>query len=72
MKSARYRPVKKVLTWLFFLNFLVLGYVGMKPPFGIMLQIGRIATIYYFLYFILLPFVPAFEKTGNLPREEDI
>ncbi len=72
VRSSRYRPVKKALTWLFFLNFLVLGYVGMKPPFGIMLLIGRIATIYYFLYFILLPMIPAFEKVKPLPKEEEI
>jgi len=71
VRSSRYRPVKKVLTWLFFLNILILGYLGMQPP-GTMLLIGRAATSYYFIYFILLPLIPAFEKVKPLPREEEI
>ncbi len=72
VRSARYRPIKRVLTWLFFLNFLVLGYVGAHPPFGVMVLIGRIATFYYFLYFLLLLIIPAFEKTRPLPKEVEL
>ncbi|MEK7851408.1 MAG: cytochrome b N-terminal domain-containing protein, partial [Deltaproteobacteria bacterium] len=72
VRSARYRPVKKILTWLFFVNFIILGYVGMLPPFGAALWIGRIATAYYFLYFILLPLIPFFEKTKPLPLESEV
>ncbi|MBE7416045.1 MAG: hypothetical protein HS130_12865 [Deltaproteobacteria bacterium] len=32
MRSSKYRPVKKVLTWVFFLNFILLGYIGLYPP----------------------------------------
>ena len=71
VRSCRYRPVKKVITWLFFLNILILGYLGMQPP-GTMLLIGRAATSYYFIYFILLPLIPAFEKVKPLPQEEEI
>lgn len=72
VRSARYRPIKKVLTWLFFLNFLILGYVGAHPPLGAMVTIGRIATFYYFLYFLLLLIIPSFEKTRPLPKEVEI
>ena len=72
VRSARYRPVKRVMTWLFFADFLVLGYVGAHPPFGMMVVIGRIATLYYFLYFLLLPFIPLFERTKPLPTEVEI
>ncbi|MHB9098718.1 MAG: cytochrome b [Syntrophales bacterium] len=71
VRSARYRPVKKVLTWLFFLDVLFLGYIGLQPP-GSMPLIGRAATSYYFIYFILLPVIPAFEKVRPLPREDEI
>ncbi len=70
--NARYRPVKKVLTWLFFFNFLVLGYVGLQLPAGTALMIGRAATAYYFLYFLLLLLIPAVEKTKALPSEEEL
>ena len=71
VRSARYRPVKKVLTWLFFLDVLFLGYVGMQPP-GTMLLIGRTATSYYFVYFLLLPLLPAIERVRRIPREDQI
>ncbi len=73
VRSCRYRPVKKVLTWLFYINFLVLGYVGAHPPFGFMIVLGRIAAFYYFLYIlVLLPLIPAFEKTKPLPKEVEL
>jgi ubiquinol-cytochrome c reductase cytochrome b/c1 subunit len=72
VRSARYRPVKKALTWLFFLDILVLGYVGSKSPSGMILMLGRFATAGYFLYFILLPLTPAFERLRPLPQEDEI
>ena len=71
VRSARYRPVKRLLTWLFFLTVLILGYVGMQPA-GTMLLAGRIATACYFLYFLLLPLIPAVEKVRPLPREGEL
>ena len=70
IRSARYRPFKKILTWLFFFNFLALGYAGAKLPVGGILLMGRISTVYYFLYFLLLLLIPGFEKINPLPREE--
>jgi ubiquinol-cytochrome c reductase cytochrome b subunit len=71
VRSSRYRPVKKALTWLFFLDVLLLGYVGLQPP-GSMPLLGRAATSYYFIYFLLLPLIPAVEKIGPLPREDQL
>ena len=71
MRSARYRPIKRALTWLFFLDILFLGYIGLQPP-GSMPLIGRAATSYYFLYFLLLPLIPVFEKVRPLPREDEL
>ncbi|MBI5442648.1 MAG: cytochrome b N-terminal domain-containing protein [Deltaproteobacteria bacterium] len=67
VRSARYRPVKRVLTLLFFVDFAVLTYVGSLPPVGTALLVGRAATVAYFLYFLALPFLPRFEKTKPLP-----
>ncbi len=73
-RSARYRPVKKVLTWIFFVDFIVLGYAGMHPPDDIsfvgikMVNLGRILTSYYFLYFITMPIWSKIEPTRPLPQ----
>lgn len=74
VRSTRYRPVKKVLTWIFYLNFILLGYVGMNPPdapsfVGIkIVTLGQILTVYYFLYFFTMPFVSKIEP-ARIPPE---
>lgn len=75
IKSSKYRPVKRVLVWVFFVNFILLGYVGMHPPdmrsfTGLkMSTLGLVLTIVYFLYFALLPILPSFERAKLPPAE---
>ena len=38
-----------------------------KPPEGIYLIVGRIATTLYFLFFVVLYFLPNFERPRALP-----
>jgi len=68
VRSCSYRPIYKWLTILFFVNFFILGYVGLKPAVGLYLLIARIGVVYYFAYFLILaPFVHRFEKTNEIP-----
>ena len=53
--GSRYRPVYRLMYYLFVVNVLVLGYVGAQPPSDNMLLIGRIASLIYFSVFALLP-----------------
>ncbi len=74
VRSARYRPVKKILTWVFYLDFILLGYVGMNPPDAIsftglkVVTLGQILTVYYFLYFLTMPLVSRVEPTRVPPE----
>jgi ubiquinol-cytochrome c reductase cytochrome b subunit len=69
VRSATFRPVYKILFWIFLVDAIVLGWVGSKPAEGIYIIISRIATIYYFLHFlILLPLLGKFEKNRPLPE----
>ncbi len=61
-RSARHRPAKRLLTGLFFLDVILLGYVGSKPPLGAMLTVGRLGTVAYFAYFAAFLFLPWIEK----------
>lgn len=69
VRSARYRPVKKAMTWVFFADFILLGYIGMNPPdaysiVGVRIKyLGLAFTIIYFLYFVALYFVSKIEPT---------
>ena len=69
VRSATFRPIYKKLFWLFVLNALILGWVGSKPAEGIYIIISRLATLYYFIHFlILLPLLGKLEKNRPLPQ----
>ncbi len=56
VKSIRYRPSwNKYLYGLFVINFLVLGYLGVQPPSAIGERISQIGTLFYFGFFLLMP-----------------
>ena len=68
VRSATFRPIFKQFYWLLVADVLVLGYIGAMPPEGIFVHIGRIATAYYFVHFILvLPFVGWMERPRPVP-----
>ncbi len=56
VKSIRYRPDwHKYLYALFVLDFLVLGYLGMLPPSEIGGRVSQLGTLFYFGFFLLMP-----------------
>ncbi len=68
VRSATFRPIYKILFWIFLIDAVILGWVGSKPAEGIYIIISRIATFYYFLHFlILLPLLGKFERNRPLP-----
>ena len=68
VRSATFRPIYKILFWIFLIDTVILGWVGSKPAEGIFIIISRIATFYYFLHFlILLPLLGKFERNRPLP-----
>jgi len=69
VKSIRYRSTMwKVLIALFVVSFLILGYLGMKAPTELYTQIARVCTIYYFAFFLLMPFYTKNEKNKPVPE----
>ena len=56
VKSIRYRPTwNKYLYGIFVINFLVLGYLGVQPPSPIGERVSQVGTLFYFGFFILMP-----------------
>jgi ubiquinol-cytochrome c reductase cytochrome b subunit len=56
VKSIRYRPSwNKVLYGIFIVNFVVLGYLGVKPPSDIGTLVSQAGTLFYFGFFLLMP-----------------
>ena len=72
VKSGSYRPLFKIFFAIFTLNFVMLGYLGGKPAEGIYVILSRVATFYYFAYFLLiLPILGKIEKPKQLPESID-
>jgi len=73
--GALYRPGYRIMIYVFFLDVLVLGYIGAQTADAAHILIGRIATFIYFGLFLLLPFVSKREdrrsREEGLPREAE-
>ncbi len=68
VRSARFRPAYKWFFWIFLLDAVLLGYVGAQPPEGIWPTIGLLATLYYFLHFlVIVPLLGMLERPRPLP-----
>ncbi len=68
VRSARFRPIYKVIYWLLPIDVIALGWVGANPPTGTVVMVGHIATFYYFLHFlVLMPLIGKIERPRPLP-----
>jgi ubiquinol-cytochrome c reductase cytochrome b/c1 subunit len=68
-RSCKYRPLAKQFFWLFVIVCILLGYLGSQPPEGIYVIAGRILTVCYFAYFlIVLPLLSRIETPRAVPN----
>jgi len=68
-RSCKYRPLAKQFFWLFVIVCILLGYLGSQPPEGIYVIAGRILTVCYFAYFlIVLPLLSVIETPRAMPN----
>ena len=68
VRSARFRPVYKWVFWLLVIDVIALGWVGANPPEGLVVTVGQIATLYYFIHFLILfPVIGRLERPKPLP-----
>jgi len=68
VRSARFRPIYKWFFWLLVIDAFALGYVGAHRPEGLYIIIGRVATLYYFVHFlIVIPLLGKLERPLPLP-----
>jgi quinol-cytochrome oxidoreductase complex cytochrome b subunit len=73
VRSARFRPVYKWFFWIFFLDCLILGWIGANSPDGNFhgipfIVIGQVTTLYYFGHFlVVIPAISLLERPKTLP-----
>nr|YP_007476172.1 cytochrome b [Nuclearia simplex]AGE93676.1 apocytochrome b [Nuclearia simplex] len=54
IRSSYFRPIWTPFIWLFFFNFLLLGWIGSKPAEDPYILIGTLSTIYYFSSLLII------------------
>jgi ubiquinol-cytochrome c reductase cytochrome b subunit len=68
VKSIRYRSLlSKVLIGLFVVAFVTLGYLGMQAGSTTQTLVARLLTLFYFGFFITMPFWSRMGATKAVP-----
>lgn len=68
VKSIRYKGMaSKFFLGLFAVTFLVLGYLGTIPPSPVATLMAQVGTVFYFSYFLLMPWYTRVEQTKPVP-----
>jgi ubiquinol-cytochrome c reductase cytochrome b subunit len=63
IRSTKFRPLYGLAYWFLVSDFLILGWIGQQPVETPYLEVGQIATAFYFLFFlVLLPLIGIIEK----------
>lgn len=66
VKSIRYRPFwHKLLYAIFFINFVILGYLGTQPPSDFFNLLSQIGTVIYLAFFFVMP---AWSRVGPFKK----
>jgi len=69
VRSIRYRGwMYKLPLALFTVSFVALGYLGMQPATELYTNLARVATFFYFAFFLLLPWLSVADKTKPVPE----
>jgi ubiquinol-cytochrome c reductase cytochrome b subunit len=63
IRSTEFRPLFGFFFWFFFINFVILGWIGQKPVENPYIEVGIFSTFFYFVSLLfLLPFLGFIEK----------
>jgi quinol-cytochrome oxidoreductase complex cytochrome b subunit len=63
IRSSSFRPIHRQFFWLLVLDYFILGWIGGCAPETPYLEIGQVATFFYFFYFLsIVPFLGILEK----------
>ena len=69
VKSIRYRPDWHLYLYVIFvIDFFVLGYLGMQPPSPIGERVSQVGSLFYFGFFLLMPWWSQMGETKPVPE----
>ena len=64
VRSSEFRPIYRKLFWFLMADFLVLGWIGQNEVETPYIEVGQLATVIYFAFFLFL--VPALGKLETI------
>jgi ubiquinol-cytochrome c reductase cytochrome b subunit len=63
IRSSKFRPLYSIAYWFLVSDFLILGWLGQQPVETPFLELGQVATGFYFFFFLVLfPLIGLIEK----------
>jgi len=69
VKSIRYKGwMSRTALAVFTVSFIALGYLGLQPAEGLYVVLARIFTVFYFLFFLLMPFYTRLDPVKPVPE----
>jgi len=54
VRSSKFRPIYAFFYWFLVSDFLLLGWIGQKPVESPYIEVGMLATLFYFAFFLFL------------------
>ena len=63
IRGNQFRPAMKLAFWFFVVNFIILMWIGSQHPESPYLEIGQVATAFYFIWFLFI--IPAIGLAEN-------
>jgi ubiquinol-cytochrome c reductase cytochrome b subunit len=69
VRSIRYRGwMYKTALTIFVVSFLMLGWLGLQAATPTYVMLARVFSVFYFLFFLLMPWYTAIDKTKPVPE----
>ena len=54
VRNTHFRPMFKLFFWLFIADYIILTWVGQMSVRTAFIFVGQVATVYYFVFFLVL------------------
>jgi ubiquinol-cytochrome c reductase cytochrome b/c1 subunit len=71
VRSSKFRPIFGLAYWFLVSDFLILGWIGQKPVESPYIEIGMGATIFYFVFLLILIPVIGLLESAMVQNDEN-
>jgi len=70
VRSSKFRPIFGIAYWFLVSDFLILGWIGQKPVESPYIEIGMAATVFYFVFLLVLVPVIGLLESAMIQHDE--